>query len=145
MTRIAKFIEKETSRKHAHKIRENKEMTCLETLIFMSSLVRNRSFNFSRFAHIISKWHAEAPEIEACKCFVTQNWLERNLKSIQKKSPDKLQNILKLYLIKTDIQKRVRFGFFGVRGHRRPRVVPRTPPSTDPMSICVENCTKMVS
>ena len=41
--------EKETSRKHAHKIHENQENTCLESLIFMSSLVRNRSFHFSRF------------------------------------------------------------------------------------------------
>ena len=46
--------EKETSRKHAHKIHESQENACLESLIFMSPLVRNRSFHFSRFVQIIS-------------------------------------------------------------------------------------------
>ena len=47
-------LEKETSRKHAHKIHESQENTCLESLIFMSTLVRSRSFHFSRFVQIIS-------------------------------------------------------------------------------------------
>ena len=48
-------LEKETSRKHPHKIYENKENACLENLIFMPILVRNRSFHFSRFVQINSK------------------------------------------------------------------------------------------
>ena len=77
--------EKIPSRKHAHKIHESQENACLESLIFMSTLVRNRSFHFSRYVQISSKIAPRGSRNGGQQVFLSpKTWQERGLKNIQK-------------------------------------------------------------
>ena len=98
-------LEKETSRKHPHKIHENKENACLENLIFMSTLVRNRSFHFSRFVQISSKMAPKgAGNWGLPGFFSSKTWQERGLKNIQKTSTRKVRKNVKK-VVQKDVPK----------------------------------------
>ena len=97
--------EKEKSRKHAHKIHENQENTCLESLIFMPTLVRNRSFHFSRFVQISSKMAPRGSRNWGLQVFFSpKTWQERGLKNIQKTITRKVKKNDKK-VVKKDVPK----------------------------------------
>ena len=96
-------LEKGTSRKHAQKIHENQENTCLESLIFMSILVRNRSFHFSRFVQINSKIAPIGSRNWGLHVFFSpKTWPERGVKNTQKTITGKVRTNYKK-VVKKDV------------------------------------------
>jgi len=137
-------LEKETSRKHPHKIYENKDNACLESLIFVSTLVRNRSFHFSRFVQISSKIAPRGSRNGGQQVFLSpKTWQERGLKNIQKTITWKVRKMWKR-LPKRTSRKVIFLLFFWGLGPKAILGGPKDPYKHAPMSNLIENGTKMV-
>ena len=76
-----------------------------------------------------TKWRPKAFEIEARGCLWRKKLVgERFTKHVKKQASEKYDNMSKMYTKKVP-RKVVFLWFFGVWSQRRPRVVPKTPPS----------------
>ena len=133
------------SRKHGHKIHENKENTCLESLIFMSIPERNRSFHFSRFIQTISNIASRGlRNWGLLVLFSSKTWLERGVKNTQKAITRKVRNNYEK-VVKKDVPKSgFFFWFFWGLGPKAPQGGPKDPYKHPPMLNLIENSTKMV-
>ena len=131
------------SRTHAPGNQETKSIRCLESLIFMSTHTRNRSFHCSWVVQFIKKMHPKASEMKPWRCILAAKSTQvRVWKTMPKTVTRKMRKCVQKVSTNTVLQSH-RFVTFWCMGPKGSQGRPKDPSRRSPRLLLFKNVYRM--